>query len=977
MKRTLPLFLLAGLLLVLGLTARLWLPALLSFTQANSELIQGLEALAQLALLAGGALLALLGWRRSRQPAPTITTIDSGGGTIVGGSVLTGGGPFTGRDSIVTGGGNITSIHVERDLVIQAASDLAKSLDAGGADPAALRRATEAYLNYLLERYRYLQLKGMGVHDRIPLQLPLLELYVPLKARLEMPEGESWQRHLRLAGRSLEAATEPEAGELALAGRLGEPRPVLALLAQHSGLILLGDPGAGKTTFLKFLALQLALGRGEQLGIGERLPLLASLADYAVSLSSNPALRLDQFIAAAYAASGLDHPLQSMVEDALARGQALLLLDGLDEVRQVGLRHQVVERVLDFCTAQRARGNKFVLTSRIVGYQAVRPARQDGLAECTLVDFDDQEIETFIDRWTATLERQAGGDTASSATDARREREELLATVQRNPAVRRLAANPLLLTMLAMMKRQGVALPERRVQLYHQAVEALVSSWNRARSLSRSALPRELDVVATVNVLAPLALWIHQESPGVGLVSEWALRQKLEAIYREQGRADAAAAAGQFMQEIPGDTGLLLARGAGQYGFIHLTFEEYLAAVGVAALGQVDTKPVAQFLSQHVGDPVWREVSLLTVGYLGIVQRRPLAAGEVAAALATERPGPPGEAVVLAGEAVLDAWPGGVSAACKGTVVQALVETMQGAGVPPPLRRRAGLALGRLGWLPEDLDAFVPVEAGEFLYGDPPTQRSIDQRYWIARYPVTNAQYARFMADGGYDETKPWWSAEGRAWRQGKDTDLELIRDKSVRELYRGWLEGRPVDQRNQPFWWDDPDRRNSIFPVIGVSWYEAQAYANWLQRQLEAISLVGGGREPLPAGYQVRLPSEEEWERAARERDGRAFPWQGEFDFAKANVAEESGKGIGTTAVCTYPAGASPAGAWDMSGNVWEWTASRYSQQEPTFKVLRGGSWYLEHMFARCAYRLWNFPVNFGGNGGFRVVVSLANSGF
>ncbi len=957
------------------MSARLWLPALLRFTQVNSELIQGLEALVQLLLLAGGAGLALLGLRGSRRPAPAPTQIDTGGGAFVGGDVSTGGGPFIGRDSIVTGGGNITSIHVERDLVIGAAGDLVKDARPGAADPVALRRATEAYLNYLLDRHRYLQLKGMGVHDRVPLQLPLLELYVPLKARLEMPEGETWPRHLQVAGRSLEQS-DTDAGEPILTDRLSGPVPVLSLLSQHAGLIILGDPGAGKTTFLKMLALQLALGRGEQLGIGERLPLLASLADYANTLSTNPTLRLDQFIAATYQASGLDQPLQQMVDDALARGQALLLLDGLDEIRQAGLRHQVVEKVLDFCTAQGRQGNKFVLTSRIVGYSAVRPARQDGLAECTLVDFDDDEIEAFISRWTATLERQAAGDTISSVADARRERAELLASVQRNPSVRRLAANPLLLTMLAMMKRQGVALPERRVQLYHQAVEALVSSWNRARSLSRQAVTRELDPVTTINVLASLALWIHQESPGVGLVSEWALRQKLAAIYRDQDAADAAAAAEQFMQEIPGDTGLLLARGAGQYGFIHLTFEEYLAAVGIAALGQVSTKPMVDFLSQHVGDPVWREVSLLLVGYLGAVQRRPLAAGEVVTALAMQRPGPPGEAVVLAGEAVLDALPDGVTVACKETVVQALVQIMQDAATPSSLRRRAGLALGRLGWLPQDLDVFVSVDKGDFLYGDPPTLRTLPYRYWIARYPVTNAQYARFVNDGGYDN-RDWWSEQGWAWRQGKDTDLALITDEGLRDSYRRWLEMRSVDKRTQPWGWDDPDQRNPIFPVIGVSWYEAQAYANWLNHQQKAIPLAGGGSELLPADYQVRLPTEEEWERAARGRDGRAYPWEGAFDVAKANAAEEQGEGLGMTAVCTYPGGVSPVGAWDMSGNVWEWTASRWSENEPYFKVLRGGSGYSEQMFARCAYRGWIFPDDFNVNCGFRVVVSLANSGF
>jgi formylglycine-generating enzyme required for sulfatase activity len=108
-----------------------------------------------------------------------------------------------------------------------------------------------------------------------------------------------------------------------------------------------------------------------------------------------------------------------------------------------------------------------------------------------------------------------------------------------------------------------------------------------------------------------------------------------------------------------------------------------------------------------------------------------------------------------------------------------------------------------------------------------------------------------------------------------------------------------------------------------------------------------------------VRLPPEEEWKRAGRGTDGREYPWGDEFDFIYANVAEEIGKGISTTAVCTYLQGKSPAGVWDMSGNVLEWTKSR---------VVRGGAWFLNHKFARCVYRYDNYRL-IGNNGiGFRV---------
>ena len=114
------------------------------------------------------------------------------------------------------------------------------------------------------------------------------------------------------------------------------------------------------------------------------------------------------------------------------------------------------------------------------------------------------------------VERAATGDAALAAREAEREREELLEAVRRNPGVRSLATNPLLLTILAVMKRQGVALPERRAELYQTYVETLLRGWNLVRSLAgRSS--RDVDLAETLKVLAPLALWMHETSPGVGL----------------------------------------------------------------------------------------------------------------------------------------------------------------------------------------------------------------------------------------------------------------------------------------------------------------------------------------------------------------------------------------------------------------------------------------------------------------------------
>ena len=395
---------------------------------------------------------------------------------------------------------------------------------------------------------------------------------------------------------------------------------------------------------------------------------------------------------------------------------------------------------------------------------------------------------------------------------------------------------------------------------------------------------------------------------------------------RARGDPDPEAAARRFEDDVHEHAGLLLERGPGEYGFMHLTFEEYLAAVALALRGQGDCRPIVDYLAQHVGDAAWREVALLTVGYLGLIQQLDRVAGEVVEGLLATPIGAPGEAVVLAGAAVLDAWPGGVPPGSRDKAVTALISTMQSAGTARRVRREAGLLLGSLHWQPDDLDAFVEVPAGEFLYGDPPKKQPIKQPYWIARYPVTNAQYRRFIEDQGY--TRPeFWTKDGWAWRMGTYKTTETEKGNL------DWLARRPPELRHQPYYWDDHEQSNPIAPVVGITWFEAQAYAAWLDRQLTELRLVDGRRVAKPPRDAVRLPTEVEWERAARGTDGREYPWGEPFDPTYSNTEESNPErkfGIGTTAVCTYPSGASPAGAWDMSGNVWEWMNTLYSGQKP-----------------------------------------------
>jgi formylglycine-generating enzyme required for sulfatase activity len=237
----------------------------------------------------------------------------------------------------------------------------------------------------------------------------------------------------------------------------------------------------------------------------------------------------------------------------------------------------------------------------------------------------------------------------------------------------------------------------------------------------------------------------------------------------------------------------------------------------------------------------------------------------------------------------------------------------------------------------------VYVPAGEFLMGssdsDPfavddekPQHRVYLDGYWIGRTDVTNAQFGKFIEAGGYSE-REYWTDEGWQWKESEGI--------------------------TQPEYWNDPTWNEPDSPVVGVTWYEAAAYAKW-------------------AG--ARLPTEAEWEKAARGTDGRIWPWSNEFSGEKANTHES---GInGTTPVDAYPDGASPYGCLDMAGNVWEWVAdwygTRYYADSPdsnpaglaygSFRVIRGGSWFMDRGYARCAFRGMAYPVVLDNDLGFRV---------
>ena len=653
--------------------------------------------------------------------------------------------------------------------------------------PPDLARLRADYLQHLKNSYRALDFKGIPQLESFSRELLLEDVYVPLLASPELPAGETLER--RLAGRAFGLEALPEEA-LAEASKVSAaPVPVEQALAEKSRIVIVGDPGSGKTTLLKHLALRLA-------DEDAPLPILAPLNAYAEALSRRDC-NLQAWLPAYYAGRTQEVAgLGPLFDSAIAQGRALILLDGLDEVQRE--RAHLVDKVEAFAREAAAFGNKVVVTSRIVGYRE-SPLGAREWALYTLLDFGPPAIKDFAAKWCLAFERSTLGDTPEARSAAETERQSLLEAIEANPGVSRLAANPLLLTILALIKRQGVTLPNRRVELYELYLKTLISAWGKARALDKKPVGQPLDYLQTISILGPLALWLREENPTAGLVPEERLIEWLTKHFTGEDwgllRGEASQRARDFLESVRKYSNLLLERGQGRFGFIHLTFEEALAGRGLVQLGQLSLGDSLAVICRHLTDPAWRETILLAVGVWGLVREEPRKAGEVVCAMlkATCAREHAGQNVLIAGACLEDVSELGIGRVATQEVTEALLAACRNRALPPTAQRDAGFILGRTGWVPPDLEAFIPIEAGPFLYGDEKRKVVLKQPFAIGKYPVTNRQYRRFMEAGGY-HLREFWSDEGWAWRTG-------TYDSKAPKEYKDWLARRSVEWRREPFY--------------------------------------------------------------------------------------------------------------------------------------------------------------------------------
>lgn len=847
--------------------------------------------------------------------------------------------------------------------------------------------ALRIYLNWLEKKYSRLNLRGIEErHQKIHL-LSLDNIYISLAV-------------------SIDQDNEYGSGQKIIDMR--------ELLGSSNRLAIVGGPGSGKTTFLHVITSTIARDllsqnsrRTDQLlGINKNLPvpILISLSEYNRYRRQRDNLpgsssTLRSFITSHLSRDELDLP-ESFFELLLdTPNKCILLLDGLDEVANEDERiivREAVENLSDCSTIE-----KIIITSRAHAYYG--QSRLIDFEQATVQPMKEEQVDLLIEKWTKAV--------YENVVEQRAEQDDLQSAIWHLETPRRrskqlpLIDTPLMVTIVAIVHYNQHHLPEQRVELYEKCVDVLLSEKTDRPHEVRMELSQLGGVVDEKRqFLAYLAYYMMLEGEENGRsLSESQLRpllrQKITELYREDSIEERLNA---FIAAIR-ERGSLLFENNGAYSFIHLTFQEFLSAYYLAeSMRSVDDILSSLTKNNRVADSWWRETILLLISYLG--RKNSSTALQIIRQLTVQGSNTKNrlQIAVLAAEAFLELEQDHIYT--KSKVCQRLqtLLTDKKSIVIGNIRNQAGSALARLGdFLPgtgniieskskfmyPDIElCFIP--SGSFEMGVDESahlNESLDKPYWISRYPITNKQFECFVDANGYRQEEFWYIAQkNQFWKDG---------------LAKGYND---TEGRDKPVTFPPPFLVQNN-PVVGISWYEAVAFTIWLETIFPKLCNK----------WHVKLPSEAEWEKAARgglmlpnqqivKKIGqmldapdqnyllspnpvpkRTFAWgNAELNDNLANYGNTIGS---TSSVGIFPKNESPYGVREMIGNVWEWTRSKEGYQYPyvpderetisrvtnrTAIRLRGGSWWTDASRCTCSSRYGNFPYRGDYGIGFRIVL-------
>lgn len=769
------------------------------------------------------------------------------------------------------------------------------------------------YLKWLREKNATIDIRGLDVRSGKPYSFPIEDLYIPLKSATGTVPMRTGVKRTRTKATKATApkALEPRALEAAA------NRVPLQQALQHSRLVITGVAGSGKSTFLRRIAYELSgavIASEAQMQLPPCFPILIRIADFEEHISTcSQQQHSRETPLSKKSAEWLVHYLghqaskwdltPEFFKDRLNRPDTLLLIDGLDEAtneRQRALFARMFEEVhSDYAC-------RIVVTTRPKAYE--NQSVLHGFTRTEVEDLEPEAVEQFLHHWSVGLHR---------ATPAKADElyAELSGALAARPEIRHMARNPLMLTALAVVQHNDNHLPEQRAELYESIVKWLARQREGVR-VDRK--PEEC-----LDLFGRLALEMQRHEGGrlvdvgLGQAADW-IAPRLKGENPKQQALDILA-----QEEV--HSGIITSTGT-RLRYWHLTFQEYLAARAIAGLEDGAQHQLFQE-SERLYRPEWREVMRLLAGTL--MSRQGV------------------EKVEALFRAVLDTadrQPLKRKAECAGLLGSILADLRPTHYVPADGRFEPLLAEVMAIFEPSFVgDVNVKVEAAEAVgrFGDPRLHR--DNRVRIPGGTFWIGAQRKWESGPNYD---PY------AWDQ-REAPVHRVILKPFRigtypvtvAEYAKFLESYPS---HQPEDWES-QLRNPNRPVVGVNWRDADAWCRW----------AGG-----------LLPTEAQWEFAARGTKSRRYPWGDDDPTPDHANYEDTGLEIKQpTPVGLFPKGASEHNLMDMAGNVLEWVADWYGpyaegeQENPTgpkhgsSRVVRGGAYVDAAAYLRSAFRYSVLP--------------------
>jgi formylglycine-generating enzyme required for sulfatase activity/predicted MPP superfamily phosphohydrolase/energy-coupling factor transporter ATP-binding protein EcfA2 len=762
--------------------------------------------------------------------------------------------------------------------------------------------------------------------EAITVSLP--EVYIPIETRNPFYKEEVEEKTKTRGEKSLFEPIDKAGKE----SGAKEPASIdiEALAARKKRILLRGGAGMGKTTLIKHLAYTITNDTCHS-SLKGCLPVLVFLKDlwliYNEELQKTQKKIVFEDLMSLYLEKIKCNLTWEIVSHYLDREKVLFLLDGLDEIPE-DLRKELVDIIAQFRFENKQ--NRFLLTGRPHGI-AGQASKWFGDDLHDIEPLDDLKIKEFIKKWFRAVSGRARGRGEVTAQG-------MISDIRLNDHISLFTQNPLLLTAVCILYQDGKRIPDQRAELYNRIIDNLIN-----RRFHDPAHPgKETEILEFLMALAFDAQQKNRKTIETEDVLE--ILRNIFPQEKEERDNHYKRKILRLFNEIEPGCGLFNCLSSGEIQFTHLTFQEFLAAKHMVYM----EIPWQQFLEKEW----WEETLLLYAGFMSIDRKR--AGNDMVKLILTDYiEKEPGERKrlrlqLLGIRALCDFHPTKRDEPVVSIARNQSIRLMK-SDAALEVRFQAGELLGNLGDTRIIEDNMVQVPAGKFIRGsneisdsEKPEQRIYLGDFMIGAYPVTNQEFKRFVDDNGYHRQE-YWIKEGWQWR---------IEEKITAPVL--WYDRK----------WNGPN-----FPVVTVSWYEAAAYANWLSKI---------------TGKPYRLPTEAEWEKAARGIDGRTYPWGNKFDKNLCNSWELELRR--TSPVGIFPKGKSPYGCFDMAGNVWEWCADWYDEKyylkspmknplgpkTGSRRVDRGGGWIYDAGDCACAIRYAGHP-GYRVNGlGFRLARSF-----